>query len=398
MIRKMEQGQSLILVTILLFAFFAILALVLDGGFLYYMRRNAQNAADSGALAGADDLCKFRIEAQAENVARNYAFNNGVTSVTADATSFFGTSVGGIVEVWTEIEYKSFFARLLGLDTIYPPAHAKAGCAPPQGTSVMPVAWSCRGVIDEFGDPQPGCEVRKVDHESLCTWPEARDKYYIIADSDDIEVDTLCQPDGTVDCDSNGDGDDDIELLSGGDRSWLDLNGGGGGAAELIDWIEGDYENLFVRPHSWVPVQTGVTASVYDSVFDNILGKRVVMPIFDLFCPEGAPPKSGCPPVHTADQTGLGYPDLIIGDDPQDYYHIITFSYWVTICVDSGSHKGCDGRNELNSLLEDAGFTMGEINSLQTMEGCFVDGNAIGIGGEPGQGIDTGVYVIFLME
>ena len=232
--RKIEKGQSLILVTALLFAFFAILALVLDGGFLYYMRRNAQNAADAGALAGADDLCKFKNEAQAEAVARNYALDNGVSSVTANATSYFATSVGGIVEVWTDITYQSFFARLLNQPTSNTPAYAKAGCAPPDGTSVMPVAWSCRYPVDEFGQPQDGCEILKVDDIDECNMEDNRDKMYIIADSETIEVETLCQSQGgTVDCDLDDNGEDDIVLLSGGDRSWLDLNGGGGGAAEL---------------------------------------------------------------------------------------------------------------------------------------------------------------------
>ena len=394
--RKLERGQSLVLVTALLFAFFAILALVLDGGFLYYMRRNAQNAADSGALAGADDLCKFKIEAQAEAVAVNYALTNGVSSATADATSYFGTSVGGIVEVWTDINYQSFFARLIGLNTTNTPAYAKAGCAPPDGTSVMPVAWSCRDPLGPYPPPYPPpspgteCLVKKVPATTDCTWPAASDKMYIIADSEEIEVETLCESDGgPVDCDLNDDGSIDLELLSGGDRSWLDLNGDGGGAAELIDWIEGDYEDLWVVPHTWVPVQTGVTGSVYDAVADHILDQRVVMPIFDLFCPEGVPPAPGCP-VHAE--------DLIYGDDPQDYFHIIALSYWVTTCVDSGPHGPCPGREFLNTQLEAAGYTNGQINSLKTMEGCFVEGNAVGIGGTPGQGIDTGLYTIFLME
>jgi len=221
---------------------------------------------------------------------------------------------------------------------------------------------------------------------------------YIIADSEDIEVETLCLPDGNVDCDLDGDGSDDLELLSGGDRSWLDLNAGGGGAAELIDWIEGDYEDLFVRPHSWVPVQTGVTGSVYDAVFDNILNKPVVMPIFDLFCPDGFPPQAGCP-VHAPGEAGATYGDLVISSDPQDYFHIITFSFWVTTCVDSAQHGPCPARAHLNTLLQQSGlYTNGEINSLKTMEGCFISGSATGIGGEPGQGIDTGLYVIFLMD
>jgi hypothetical protein len=395
----------MILVTLLLFAFFAILALVLDGGFLFYMRRNAQNAADAGALAGADDLCRFKIPSQAEDVAEQFAYDNGVSTAVATATLM---SPGGIVEVQTSIDYQTFFARLLNFTTVSPPAFAKAGCAPPQGVGVMPVAWSCKAPV---GDPPPDqvCEIEYMDSwegypedEGYCTW--GKDPMYIIADSETIEVDTFCQdppnsglPVGAVDCDLDNDGVNDLTLLSGGDRSWLDLNAGGGGAAELKDWIEGDYADLYVGPHYWVPAQTGVTASVYDTVYDYILYKDVVIPIFDTFCPDGPPTPTNSCVIHSI-AAGDVADDTIVGNESHDYFHIITFSFWRTTCVDSASHGPCDARIVLNNLLLDNGWGMGDINSIQTMEGCFVKGSTQGIGGNPGQGIDTGLYTIFLME
>ena len=53
-----EKGQSLVMVALLFMAFAAILALVLDGGNAYAARRQAQNAADAGALAGATYMCE----------------------------------------------------------------------------------------------------------------------------------------------------------------------------------------------------------------------------------------------------------------------------------------------------------------------------------------------------
>ena len=402
-IRRLEKGQSLIVVTLLLFAFFAMLALVLDGGMTYWQRRNAQNAADAGALAGADWLCKTKDTIAAELIAEEYARDrNGATTAAAQATLM---NPGGIVTVNTNINFQSFFARLFGLNFIDAPAYAKAGCAPPEGVAVMPVAWSCRAPVG--GDPdQSPCVVNKIPayegDNNVCSWDEG-DPMYIIADSEKIEVEVLCLdenglPVGAVDCDVDGDGDDDLNLLTGGDRSWLDLNGGGGGASELKDWIEGDYGDLFIRPHTWVPVQTGVTGSVYDTVNDHILGKRVVMPVFDDYCPEGAPHQTGCSDLHTIADPPDNVNDTVVGDDPQDYFHIITFSYWVTTCVDSASHKGCPVREVLDGLLEDAEWKTGDINSLKTMEGCFVEGAVPGIGGEPGQGIDVGLYNVFLME
>ena len=58
-----ERGQSLVLVVLGFLAFIAILALVLDGGNAYAAKRQAQNAADAGALAGATFMCKNNDEA-----------------------------------------------------------------------------------------------------------------------------------------------------------------------------------------------------------------------------------------------------------------------------------------------------------------------------------------------
>lgn len=397
----------MVVAAVMMLAFLALLALVLDGGFTYWQRRNAQNAADSGALAGADWLCKYKDTVASEDIAEEYAIDrNGATTATAYAEiANGGAGPGGTVEVWANINFKSFFGRVLGLDFIDAPGYAKAGCGPPQGVAVMPVAWSCKAPVGVTPDPY-SCELDQVPEGDLpCSFAEG-DSMYIIADSDTITDDILCMnppnsgtPAGTVDCDLDDDGEDDAILLGGGDRSWLDLNGGGGGAAELIDWIQGDYAGLWVGPHYWVPVQTGVTGSVYDAVFDDILNKRVVMPIFDDFCPGGPPPQGGaCSALHTALDGPDFIADTVISNDPQDYYHIKAFSYWVTTCVESGGHGPCPVNLWLRDRLAALGWSNGDINSLKTMEGCFVSGNVPGLGGEPDEGIDTGIYTVFLME
>lgn len=393
---KTENGQSLVLVTLLSLVFLAFLALILDGGMLYWHRRNAQNAADAGALAGAEVLCHTKSTAQAEAAALDYAINrNGATTAVANAAiANDGLGPGGTVTVETNINFQTFFSRLLGWNTLDAPARAKSGCAPPAAIGVMPVAWSCRWPVGQL-PPYTNCVLQYMDDPpdtspNQCVFGD--DPMYIIADSNTITVDTECQeppnsgqPAGAVDCDLDDNGTNDVTLLSGGNRSWLDLNGGGGGAAELIDWIQGNYSNVAISTHHWIPAQSGVTASVYDAVHDNILQKDVVIPVFDLFNPGGPP----SPVPHAG--------DVIVGNDPHDYFHITTFSYWRTTCVDSASHGPCPARNALDAILSNAGWTNGDINSLQTMEGCFVKGYASGIGGQPGQGVDSGVYTVFLM-
>src|SRR5512142_51844 len=48
-----ERGQALIIIVFALIGLFGITALAVDGGMAYSDRRNAQNAADSAALAAA---------------------------------------------------------------------------------------------------------------------------------------------------------------------------------------------------------------------------------------------------------------------------------------------------------------------------------------------------------
>ncbi|HEY9288134.1 MAG TPA: pilus assembly protein TadG-related protein, partial [Candidatus Dormibacteraeota bacterium] len=55
-LRRKKRAQSLVIVALSATALFGIIALGLDGGRLYFQRRDVQNAADAGALAGAQDL------------------------------------------------------------------------------------------------------------------------------------------------------------------------------------------------------------------------------------------------------------------------------------------------------------------------------------------------------
>src|ERR1700747_1909435 len=55
-LRRGKRAQSLVIVALSATALFGIIALGLDAGRLYFQRRDVQNAADAGALAGAQDL------------------------------------------------------------------------------------------------------------------------------------------------------------------------------------------------------------------------------------------------------------------------------------------------------------------------------------------------------
>ncbi len=55
-LRTPERGQSLVIIALSATVLFGIIALGLDAGRLYFERRDVQNAADAGALAGAQEL------------------------------------------------------------------------------------------------------------------------------------------------------------------------------------------------------------------------------------------------------------------------------------------------------------------------------------------------------
>src|SRR5919109_1722713 len=55
-LRRGKRAQSLVIVALSATALFGVIALGLDAGRLYFQRRDVQNAADAGALAGAQEL------------------------------------------------------------------------------------------------------------------------------------------------------------------------------------------------------------------------------------------------------------------------------------------------------------------------------------------------------
>src|SRR4030066_57736 len=96
-----EQGQNMVLLAAIMIVVVMLAALVIDGGFAYAKRREAQNAADAGALAGAEALCSGNIE-QAVPQAKDYAINhNGATS----AEALLGEKV---ITVTTTIPHQTF--------------------------------------------------------------------------------------------------------------------------------------------------------------------------------------------------------------------------------------------------------------------------------------------------
>ena len=378
-----EHGQNLVIIAVVMVVFIALVGLAVDGGFGLANRRKAQNAADAGALAGADALCAGEPTETVISQALDYAINRNEAT---DASVVLGTKV---LTVTTTIPHQTFLMGLFGQAVITSTASASAGCYFPCSATVLPVAWSCEPPI-----------VGGVPITQTCgiEWGTLADPgpLYVIMDSNAIDDDIYCQnppiqdpPDscpyatptpGAMDCELNGDCEND--LFAGGNRGWLNLEGGSGNANELRDWING----INVPPlntHYWYGGSTGNKDAAYIAA-GNRIGDIVLIPVFDRYCPTGVP-EDQCPSLYEAgDQTVYASNDLI-------YYRIISFSaFRITCVVAPGVSEQCDDPARQLAL---AALGLHDNGQTKTIEGYFVSDYA---GEGKCEGPDTGVYTIYL--
>jgi hypothetical protein len=118
---RRQEGQVLVQVAMLMVTFLAFMALAIDVGNILTERRRMQNAADSGALAGAWEIC-FGDPALAESTAQTYAINENHAQV-ADVSID-----GGRVTVYAREAANLYVARIFGIDTAQINAVAVATC------------------------------------------------------------------------------------------------------------------------------------------------------------------------------------------------------------------------------------------------------------------------------
>jgi hypothetical protein len=420
-----EHGQSLVLVALLFLAFVGILALVLDGGNAYAARRQAQNAADAGALAGATYMCEHRDATGGANTAVDYAVNrNGASNTVATANLATGSVV-----VTATVTQDTFLAGLIGINQVAPRAVAEAQCRPPVGMGVLPVAWSCRektgmyealaglDCAEEFGPSNIYVlmdSVKVTDNKKggKCnpdiTDPADPDYCYTqndvvcdplldenldgdVTDPEDITTITT----GTIDCDLDNNGID--ELMAGGARSWVDLNGSGGGASELSNWLQYGFPDP-IPPHTWLPEEAGVATSIFKDAAAYVLGEDVVLPVFNKVC-DGYPNIFSDPELDQACHYG---PD----DDRSKAtsnmnFHVITFSQFHVTCVQTAKNKAED-ENHTPGFKDCPGHelavSVGSIDENdKTIEGYFTVDQIYGYGGS-GEFIDTGAFVVVLVR
>jgi len=137
------KGQTLVIVALSLFALIALVALAIDGGNLMAERRQMQNAADAGALAGARAICAR--DADPEEAAAAYAAQNGA-DLDLSQISISGQTAGVIARRGVD----TYFAALIGFRTVEVGAEAEAMCGRAGGACGMWPLTFQKGRYDEL--------------------------------------------------------------------------------------------------------------------------------------------------------------------------------------------------------------------------------------------------------
>lgn len=417
---KQESGQILPLVALMMIAIVAMVALIIDGGFLMSNKRTAQAAADAGAMAGAKQLCVGEDEGVAKTAVDNYVVANNAVVVPPIEVDVENK----IVKVTVEIVKSSFFAGIFGDDSLTARAHAAAKCLPPNtGKYLMPIAWACRPPVDGIPSESEDCQMKALDYQTeflpltsknvgsvtingveyQTPFDFSKDylpQIYIVMDSvsqkstssDVNDLTNVCKPTGYMNCDINGDGSPDI--LSAGDRGWLSFDGTND-ANSLKNWIENGYDQP-LKIHTWLPADNAERGSVFASIKTKV-GKLVLLPVYNAIC-LGDPSGSSNPCqeyAHSLIDLKPGETETVVlgnGTSTQ-YYHIISFSAFYITCVnENGGKDKCPG----HQAAVDSGLIA---KNDKTVEGYFVFGYPDEALSNPGEGeADTGVYVISLIE
>ena len=119
-----KNGQTLITVAVVMVVLLAMVGVAFDVGHMYRERRQLQNAADAGALAGAWEIC-FGDPALAATMAEQVARENYTVEVDDVQVTFPNTYT---VDVTVIEAVPTYFAGVVGMRTFEVPATAAAAC------------------------------------------------------------------------------------------------------------------------------------------------------------------------------------------------------------------------------------------------------------------------------
>ncbi|QPC84568.1 Tad domain-containing protein [Phototrophicus methaneseepsis] len=144
---KAESGQAMVLMMILMVGLLAITGLAVDGGGLYVLNHNAQNAVDAASLSAAYALCTRGdyLNAALDAARENGFDNDGITNtVTVNNPPISGDKMGNSAYVQVSIAAKkpSFFIQIVFREPLGVVALAESFCIPPRIAGDFGGVWA----------------------------------------------------------------------------------------------------------------------------------------------------------------------------------------------------------------------------------------------------------------
>jgi hypothetical protein len=258
---RRDDGQALVYVALGMVVLLLFVALAVDVGAAYSQRRLMQNAADAAALAGAYEIC-FGTPANAISTAATYATVRN-TAQSADVT----LPADWKVQVVAHTAASTYFARVIGINTIPVSAEAIAVCGKAQSAcGLWPITFN-KGVY----------EANKSCGQEFLLWEEGK------------ATCTECN------CDVDKDGVDEALPLD--DRAWADFtaimsdkgsdpcDSSGCSNSELKDRISGSTKGgeacrSFIKLNSCMVGDSGVRSSTWSDA-GNEAGEIKKIPLYD---------------------------------------------------------------------------------------------------------------------
>jgi hypothetical protein len=252
----------------------AFVALAIEAGNVYGVRRQLQNAADAGALAAARELCLGRSEQTATDKAIDYLRRNGLNN---DAIAISNISIDdNRVSVQASMLADTVLARVLNWNEVTVDATAKSACG---GANSACGLWPIALDATLFENAQCG--------QTLYIWDADFDKIEAACVIGGVKRD-ICD---CYVCDSDTDGSNDFAFVSTIDRAWMDFpdtpsedvyldpcKSTGCGASELACRIRSDYGGRVELP-ACIPGLRGIKAGVKDDINERA-GETVSVPLY----------------------------------------------------------------------------------------------------------------------
>jgi hypothetical protein len=276
MFAQKERGQVIVLLAIMTVTILAFIFLLFDGGAMMISRRQAQAAADAGALAGVRELCEKNYGAIISTAKTYAASNNAIDSLTEVAYSDNQVSVTASVQN----------NAILFTDPGFTTADATAACLIPDAY-FLPISFYCPNpdsstdcgvdMYDLGGNPWNGDQ----PPSTLYVFPD-----HIMPDKDV----SLTRCDLAMDCniDRNGDGSDDTKVLD--LRDYVPALCSSG----VVPCLKAIFNHSIPPPTidltltaGWVPIQENADLTAFNITIDSELPNLFLVPFYDACSPSG---------------------------------------------------------------------------------------------------------------